>query len=424
MSWIQYQIKQKDGILTHPPYLAPPPPSSSPSFSSPYSSNYQKESIPSSSSSRISPAVLFIIVILAVIFFISGLLHLLLRFLIKNPSSSSASESSTYREMSGSDAIQRQLQQLFHLHDSGLDQAFIDALPVFLYKEIMGLKEPFDCAVCLCEFSEQDELRLLPMCSHAFHINCIDTWLLSNSTCPLCRGNLLTSGLSIENPVFEFDDSREDDGFPGDGANGLSSGQKQVEMEEIVSEKRVFHVRLGKFRSLNDGGGETSSSNLDARRCYSMGSFQYVVGDSNLQVALCHDRDGVGNVKLVKGRGGYNGNSSIDGDVEGKRISNGTKGESFSVSKIWLWSNKGKFPCSSDTQIGIPSLSVARPLSVMNHHGCVGGDIYVFANDSSPGAISAGGMGHGYVDVHALGAIKNSGPSPGEGHSVVTDVHD
>uniref|UniRef100_A0A803PE19 RING-type E3 ubiquitin transferase n=1 Tax=Cannabis sativa TaxID=3483 RepID=A0A803PE19_CANSA len=101
--------------------------------------------------------------------------------------SSTISESNRYPEMSSSDAFQRQLQQLFHLHDSGLDQAFIDALPVFLYKEIMGLKEPFDCAVCLCEFSEQDKLRLLPLCSHAFHIDCIDTWLLSNSTCPLCR---------------------------------------------------------------------------------------------------------------------------------------------------------------------------------------------------------------------------------------------
>ncbi|CAI9282174.1 unnamed protein product [Lactuca saligna] len=82
--------------------------------------------------------------------------------------------------------LPRQLQQLFHLH-SGLDQAFIDALPLFLYKELMGSKEPIDCVVCLCKFSEQDKLRSLPLCSHAFHIHCIDTLLLSNSTCPLCR---------------------------------------------------------------------------------------------------------------------------------------------------------------------------------------------------------------------------------------------
>ncbi|OVA03720.1 zinc finger protein [Macleaya cordata] len=368
MTWIESEIQKKDHLLTHrlllSPLLSPPPLPSSPSFSSPYSTNYQKESTPpSSSGSRISPAVLFIIVILAVIFFISGLLHLLVRFLIKQPSSSSNSQSGRYPEMSGSDALQRQLQQLFHLHDSGLDQAFIDALPVFLYKEIMGLKEPFDCPVCLCEFSEEDKLRLLPMCSHAFHINCIDTWLLSNSTCPLCRGTLFTSGFSMENPVFDFDEPREEDGLQGDCEAGFSSGRKPVELEEIVGEKRVYPVRLGKFRNVNNGGAgvvagvereaETSSSNLDARRCFSMGSFQYVVGESNLQVALSQDKDESGPLKLLKGRVGQNGNSSLDVDLEGKKLSSASKGESFSVSKIWLWSKKGKYP-SSSLNLGLP----------------------------------------------------------------------
>ncbi|XP_042497055.1 RING-H2 finger protein ATL46-like [Macadamia integrifolia] len=379
MSWIQSQIKVKDGPTIFPPGISPPLSSSSSSsssdssFRSPYISNYQNGSTPSSSGGRISPAVLFIIVILAVIFFISGLLHLLVRFLIKKPSTSSISQSNRYPDMSGSDTLQRQLQQLFHLHDSGLDQAFIDALPVFFYKEIVGLKEPSDCAVCLCEFSEQDNLRLLPICSHAFHINCIDTWLLSNSTCPLCRGTLFTPGLSIENPVFEFDDPREEDGIPSDREDRFTCAQKTVETGEtgeIVGEKRVLSVRLGKFRNINDDGvegeekgeGETSSRNLDARRCYSMGSYQYVEGDSNLQVALRHDRD-AGDVKLVKGRA-HNENSSVIVDMEGKKLSRGSKGESFSVSKIWLWSKKGKFPSSSDSHMGIPSssLNVGLPL--------------------------------------------------------------
>ncbi|KAA8533122.1 hypothetical protein F0562_033345 [Nyssa sinensis] len=282
-----------------------------------------------------------------------------------------------YPEMFPSDTVQRQLQQLFYLHDSGLDQAYIDALPVFDYKEIRGLKEPFDCAVCLCEFLEQDKLRLLPLCSHAFHIDCIGTWLLSNSTCPLCRGTLFSPGFSIENPVFDFEDLREEDGFSVNGVVGVPCGQKPAE-DEIVSEKRVFPVRLGKFRNTNCGGGagagggggergegETSSSNLDARRCYSMGSFQYVVANSNLQVALCpsiaNGNDGA-DVRLVKGRG-HNGNSSIDGDVEGKKINIGSKGESFSVSKIWLWSKKDKFPSSSISHIAPSSVNVSLPWS-------------------------------------------------------------
>ncbi|XVF60351.1 hypothetical protein PTKIN_Ptkin08bG0038000 [Pterospermum kingtungense] len=357
------QIKQKDGYFQYPPPLALPPP--------PYAAvAVHKDSNPSPSSSspsgtRISPAVLFIIVILAVLFFISGLLHLLVRFLIKHPSSSaSTSQSNRYPEMSTSDALQRQLQQLFHLHDSGLDQAFIDALPVFQYREIVGVKQPFDCAVCLCEFSEKDKLRLLPTCSHAFHINCIDTWLLSNSTCPLCRGTLFTPGFSVENPIFDFGDIREDDGCAGNGGNGYAPRQKTVEMEEIVVDKGVLPVRLGKFRRLNgepgEAGGETSSSNLDARRCFSMGSYQYVLDDSDLRVALSNDQCGGSDIKQSKGLG-QSRNSSVERDVEGKKISSVTKGESFSVSKIWLWSKKGKFSSSSDAQIGLPSLNSDLP---------------------------------------------------------------
>ncbi|XP_038996976.1 RING-H2 finger protein ATL46-like [Hibiscus syriacus] len=358
MLWVHHQqIMQKDGYFQYPPPL-PPSPLTATAFH-----RDSNPSPPSSSGTRISPAVLFIIVILAVLFFISGLLHLLVRFLIKHPSSSTSSQSNTrYPDMSTSEVLQRQLQQLFHLHDSGLDQAFIDALPVFHYKEIVGPKEPFDCAVCLCEFSEKDKLRLLPMCSHVFHINCIDTWLLSNSTCPLCRGTLFAPGFSMENPVFDFDDLRKDEGCGGNGENRYTPCQKTVEMEEIVVDKGVLPVRLGKFRRLSgepdEAGGETNSSNLDARRCFSMGSYQYVFGNSDLRVTLSNGRHSCQHrsegIKLSR-CSELNGNSSAERDVEEKKISSMSKGESFSVSKIWLWSKKGKFSSSSDAQIGMPS---------------------------------------------------------------------
>ncbi|KAK8962591.1 RING-H2 finger protein ATL65 [Platanthera guangdongensis] len=44
-----------------------------------------------------------------------------------------------------------------------------------------------DCAVCLLEFEEGEWLRTLPICAHAFHVECIDVWLRSHATCPLCR---------------------------------------------------------------------------------------------------------------------------------------------------------------------------------------------------------------------------------------------
>ncbi|KAL7584664.1 hypothetical protein Lser_V15G44339 [Lactuca serriola] len=261
------------------------------------------------------------VIVLGIGFVICWLLHFLARYLMKKKRSSSSSnshhQSSIFQESNGNDdvAYYRQLQQLFHLH-SGLDQAFIDALPLFLYKELMGSKEPFDCAVCLCEFSEQDKLRLLTLCNHAFHIHCIDTLLLSNSSCPLCRGTLFTPGFSVENPVFDcHDDSREEDDHVF-GKFRATNGKKRDEKEV----------------------GETSNSNLDARRCFSMGSYEYVVGNSELQVRFCPSRGNIG--KKYLGIDKDKGNSSVDGGSDGKKISSRSKGESFFVSKIWLWSKK------------------------------------------------------------------------------------
>lgn len=347
MSWVRFAIEQKDGNFAYPPPL--------------YKDPIPSPATPPPSGNRISPAVLFVIVILAVLFFISGLLHLLVRFLVKHPSTTadaSSSRSNRYPEISTSDALQRQLQQLFHLNDSGLDQAFIDALPVFHYKEIVGggngngngaAQEPFDCAVCLCEFTEKDKLRLLPMCSHAFHLNCIDTWLQSNSTCPLCRGTLFSPG--FENPMFDFDDIREDEESVTENGS-----QKTMEIQEIVVEKGVLPVRLGKFKRLDNvgpgvvAGGETSSSNLDARRCFSMGSYQYILGNSELKVPFCNDRQR--RLKPQDKESEQIGNSSS----EEKKINSVAKGESFSVSKIWLWPKKDKF--SSDAQRRLPSSSL------------------------------------------------------------------
>ncbi|MED6147380.1 hypothetical protein PIB30_043596 [Stylosanthes scabra] len=171
-------------------------------------------------------------------------------------------------------ALERQLHHLFRMQDSGLEQSIIDALPVFYYQDLLGLKEPFDCAVCLSEFSHEEKLRLVPICSHAFHMNCLDTWLLSNSTCPLCRATLSSSNVN-QNPsvMFRVEEENKDNGDEGGGVS-----------------KRVLSVRLGKLRNSGLSEREESSSSslgLDGRRCYSMGSYEYVVRESNdLQVEV------------------------------------------------------------------------------------------------------------------------------------------
>ncbi|XP_050226052.1 RING-H2 finger protein ATL43 [Mercurialis annua] len=71
--------------------------------------------------------------------------------------------------------------------NSGIDRAVIESLPIFRFSSLRGQKHGLECAVCLTKFDPQEVLRLLPKCKHAFHVECVDTWLDAHSTCPLCR---------------------------------------------------------------------------------------------------------------------------------------------------------------------------------------------------------------------------------------------
>ncbi|KAF8029186.1 hypothetical protein BT93_E1758 [Corymbia citriodora subsp. variegata] len=81
----------------------------------------------------------------------------------------------------------------------GLKKKTLQSLPKIVY----GLEEgggtgaaarlPVECAICLGEFAEGDEVRLLPQCGHGFHVDCIDPWLGSHSSCPSCRRILVVA---------------------------------------------------------------------------------------------------------------------------------------------------------------------------------------------------------------------------------------
>lgn len=69
----------------------------------------------------------------------------------------------------------------------GLQQSTIDSITVYRYRNNEVLVKETECLVCLGEFQQEESLRLLPKCSHAFHLPCIDAWLRTHKTCPLCR---------------------------------------------------------------------------------------------------------------------------------------------------------------------------------------------------------------------------------------------
>ncbi|KAL6532487.1 hypothetical protein OROGR_014457 [Orobanche gracilis] len=118
--------------------------------------------------------------------------------------------------------------------ERGLDRAVLNSLPVFIYSRETEEEEkeeeepPLECAVCLSEFEEKEIVRLLPKCGHSFHIECIDMWFRSHSTCPLCRS-------PVEHVVHRRHEMVEKPVEPAEKSNGpepsssSSSGTEDVE---------------------------------------------------------------------------------------------------------------------------------------------------------------------------------------------------
>ena len=46
-----------------------------------------------------------------------------------------------------------------------------------------------ECIICFEKLKLNNIKRILPSCNHYFHKECIDNWLIKNSSCPICRFN-------------------------------------------------------------------------------------------------------------------------------------------------------------------------------------------------------------------------------------------
>ncbi|KFK35351.1 hypothetical protein AALP_AA5G273400 [Arabis alpina] len=84
----------------------------------------------------------------------------------------------------------------------GLDQPIINSYPKFHYTKETAVSVAGDngfhggdgdttCSICLCEYVEEEMLRMMPECKHYFHVYCLDAWLKLNGSCPVCRNSPL-----------------------------------------------------------------------------------------------------------------------------------------------------------------------------------------------------------------------------------------
>ncbi|VFQ82200.1 unnamed protein product [Cuscuta campestris] len=72
----------------------------------------------------------------------------------------------------------------------GLKKEVREMLPVIVFNESFSVKDS-QCSVCLGDYQADDRLQQIPSCGHIFHEDCIDHWLSTHTTCPLCRHSLI-----------------------------------------------------------------------------------------------------------------------------------------------------------------------------------------------------------------------------------------
>ncbi|KAK7380287.1 hypothetical protein VNO78_32795 [Psophocarpus tetragonolobus] len=86
----------------------------------------------------------------------------------------------------------------------GINKDVLNTFPTLFFSNIQHLNKgipSLECAVCLSDFTLKDSLRLLPKCNHVFHPQCIDSWLASHVTCPVCRANLCLDSCQLSIPL-------------------------------------------------------------------------------------------------------------------------------------------------------------------------------------------------------------------------------
>lgn len=92
--------------------------------------------------------------------------------------------------------------------NKGLKKKVLQSFPKFTYDSYsLDGAALVDCAICLAEYVDGDDIRVLPDCGHGFHVLCIDKWLGSHSSCPSCRKILAVASCRKCSEIPEISDA-------------------------------------------------------------------------------------------------------------------------------------------------------------------------------------------------------------------------
>lgn len=63
------------------------------------------------------------------------------------------------------------------------------------------------CSICLDTLQEENSIETLELCSHSFHIECLQKWFLRQANCPLCRVSVaapITSTIEVQRYILTW----------------------------------------------------------------------------------------------------------------------------------------------------------------------------------------------------------------------------
>ncbi|KAL8138739.1 hypothetical protein V2J09_004740 [Rumex salicifolius] len=259
--------------------IFPPPPPMAPS---------------SSSSSSFSPLVIAIIGILASAFILVSYYAVISKFCVFRSRATWPSiddmEHNLDNNNNNNESDHVDQNEPWNTRAAGLDEALIKLISVCKYKKKDGVFLSTDCSVCLGEFEEGEALRLLPKCSHAFHVSCIDKWLKTHSSCPLCRSNItIQSGILMHNQQETIEQEGSEEHEELQGVMNLPSEIVEIrdegELSSSIRRSLSMDHSMGRRISINE-----EDCEMHTKDQTSMGEEAYRVLQSVMKRSLSSGR--------------------------------------------------------------------------------------------------------------------------------------
>ena len=106
--------------------------------------------------------------------------------------------------------------------------------------------EEATCAICLGDYTLDETIRFLP-CQHHFHQECVDQWLLTDKSCPLCKHDIdqpleAVRAAQVNSRMQLQQQQQLQQQAGGGGSSGSNSSSRSHDPEALTMPPNGFQV--------------------------------------------------------------------------------------------------------------------------------------------------------------------------------------